>query len=116
MSRGRSTRTNVLFICSQNRWRSPTAEKIYERDERLSVRSRGTSSKAKRTLRQSDISWADMIMVMEDKQMRRLRADFPQAFVFKNVHLLDIPDDYRYMDPELVQLLESAIAPLLERL
>ena len=107
-------RTNVLFICSQNRWRSPTAEKTYERDDRVRVRSRGTSANAQRTVRQPDLAWADVIMVMEDKHMRRLRADFPAALVSKDVHVLDIPDDYRYMDPELVALLESAIEPLLE--
>ena len=110
----RPHRTNVLFVCSQNRWRSPTAEKVYQRNDRLNVRSRGTSSNAQRTIRQADIQWADVIIVMEPKHKRRLRADFPQALTFKDVHVLDIPDDYRFMDPELVQLLKAAIDPLLE--
>ena len=113
MKRQRSERTNVLFVCSQNRWRSPTAEKIYQRHARLNVRSRGTSSNARRAVRQADIAWADVIMVMEPKHQRRLRADFPESLSFKDVHVLDIPDDYRFMDPELVELIEAAVEPLL---
>lgn len=110
------SRTNVLFICSQNRWRSPTAEKIYERDQRVSVRSRGTSSNAHRTVRHADIHWADVVIVMEQKHKQRLRADFPNAFAAKQVHVLEIPDEYRYMDPQLVEILEAAIDPLLNEL
>jgi predicted protein tyrosine phosphatase len=105
-------RINVLFVCSKNQWRSPTAEKIYERDDRLNVRSRGTSENARQTVRSTDIIWADMIFVMEHKQEQRLSADYPDGTRYKELHVLDIPDDYRFMDPELVELLQAAIDPL----
>ncbi len=95
-------RLNVLFVCSKNQWRSPTAEAIYRRDERLSVRSRGTAKSAVQTIRSDDIIWADVILVMEDKHRRRILADFPGESRFKPMHVLDIPDDYQFMDDELV--------------
>ncbi len=116
MSREASQRANILFVCSRNRWRSPTAEKVYERHPQLNVRSRGTSSNAQRTVRQADISWAHIIMVMEQKHKQRLLADYPQLAKFENLHVLDIPDDYQYLDPDLIELLEATIDPLLERL
>lgn len=107
-------RLNVLFVCSKNQWRSPTAEAIYRRDERLSVRSRGTAKSAVQTIRSDDIIWADVILVMEDKHRRRILADFPGESRFKPMHVLDIPDDYQFMDDELVELIRTAAEPVIE--
>lgn len=107
-----SQRKNLLFVCSKNQWRSPTAEKIYERRDQFSVRSRGTSESARQTVRLADIIWADIIFVMEQKHKQRLSADYPGTR-FKELHVLDIPDDYGFMDSELVELLKEAIDPLL---
>ena len=109
-----SDRRNVLFVCSKNRWRSPTAEKIYSRDHSLNVRSRGTSRDAERTIRMADLAWADLVFVMESKHKQRLQSDFPSATRFKTIHVLDIPDDYQYMDEELIAMLRSEIDTLLE--
>ena len=105
-------RKNLLFVCSKNQWRSPTAEKIYERRDHFSVRSRGTSASARQTVRLADILWADIIFVMEQKHKQRLSAGYPDTR-FKELHVLEIPDDYGFMDPELVELLKQAIDPLL---
>jgi len=67
---------NLLFICSRNQWRSPTAEAIWRKIPDFSVRSAGTSPKAKRTVSSEDIRWADMIFVMEKKHKNRLVAKF----------------------------------------
>ncbi len=107
-------RPKVLFVCSRNQWRSPTAEAIYRDDSRLSVRSRGTSSAAVRTLRENDLTWADLVLVMEQKHRSRLLADFPDLTKFLTIHVLDIPDDYRYMDAELIQLLRIAADPIID--
>jgi predicted protein tyrosine phosphatase len=103
----------VLFICSMNQWRSPTAEKILSNHPSLQVRSAGTSPKARRRVSPRDIAWADVIMVMEKKHKQRLQSDFPDAMRHKEVHILDIPDHYPCMDPELVRELQAAIEPLL---
>jgi len=105
---------NLLFICSKNQWRSPTAESIFRRYEGVSCRSAGTSRQARKQVNVSDIRWADIVFVMEEKHKSRIRADFRGELTHKRVHMLDIPDDYRFMDPELVELLRSAVVPILE--
>jgi predicted protein tyrosine phosphatase len=104
---------NVLFICSKNQWRSPTAEAVWRKHPQLSVRSAGTSSTARRQVSLDDIRWADVIFVMEEKHKSRLMADFTQTIGRKPLHVLDIPDEYKYMDPELVEQLQEAVANLL---
>ena len=78
------------------------------------MRSAGTSRKAKRHVRVEDVRWADVIIVMESKHQSRLRADFRGEMTHKTVHVLEIPDEYRYMDPELVEILGEVVPPLLE--
>ena len=105
---------NVLFICSKNQWRSPTAEKVFEKDPMLDVRSRGVSRTARRTVNSHDIKWADLVLVMEPKHEQRLRADYPGEMKFTECHVLDILDNYKFMDPELVELLTATVRPLLQ--
>ncbi len=104
---------NILFVCSKNQWRSPTAEAVWRKHPELSVRSAGTSSKARRKVSVDDIRWADVIFVMEEKHKSRLVAEFTATLERKPLHVLDIPDEYKYMDPELVELLQDAVAALL---
>ena len=108
-----SARLNVLFICSRNQWRSPTAEQVFRRHPALAVRSAGTSASARRHVSEADLAWADVVLVMEGKHKSRLLAGHPRALVGKPLHVLDIPDDYRFMDAELVELLQQAVPPLL---
>ena len=100
---------NILFICSRNQWRSPTAEKIYSKDLRVNVRSAGTSPRAKHTVNVKDIEWAEQIFVMDYKHKDRLKAEFNQPLQYKKIIVLDIPDDYGYMDEELVELLKASV-------
>ena len=106
-------RLNVLFVCSRNQWRSPTGEQVWRRDPRVNVRSAGTSAAARRVVSGGDLEWADVILVMEDKHRSRLLAEHRNLLVGKRLHVLDIPDDYRYMDAELVALLGAPVAELL---
>lgn len=107
---------NVLFICSKNQWRSPTAEYIWRDDPTLNVRSAGTASSARRKVSASDISWAGIIFVMEQKHKNRLKAEFAHLLTHKPLHVLDIPDDYKYMDPELVQILNESVPCYLQEI
>jgi predicted protein tyrosine phosphatase len=109
-----SLRRNILFICSRNQWRSPTAEQIWRKHPLLSVRSAGTSSSARRKVSEDDVRWADVIFVMEEKHKSRLVAEFTSLIKNKSVHILDIPDEYKYMDPELVEQLEQSVGALLD--
>lgn len=104
---------NVLFICSQNQWRSPTAEKIWRKHPSLDVRSAGTSSNARRHVSADDVRWAETIFVMEEKHKSRLIAEFGRMIEHTPIHVLDIPDKYPYMDPELVEELERSVGAIL---
>ena len=104
---------HILFICSRNQWRSPTAEQVWRRHPLLSVRSAGTSPNARRRVSADDIAWSHVIMVMEEKHKSRLKAEFARALEGRVIHVLDIPDDYKYMDPELVEQIEQSVAALL---
>ena len=106
-------RLNVLFVCSRNQWRSPTGEQVWRRHPRVSARSAGTSAGARRVVSADDLAWADVVLVMEDKHKSRLLAAYRALLLHKPLHVLDIPDDYRYMDPELVELLGDPVAELL---
>jgi predicted protein tyrosine phosphatase len=105
--------THVLFICSRNQWRSPTAEQLFRSDPRLAVRSAGTSSSARRRVDASDIAWADVVIVMEGRHKAQLLQGFRGALANKTIHVLDIPDDYGFMDPELVDQLQASVPALL---
>lgn len=105
--------TNILFVCSRNQWRSPTAEAVWRRRPGINVRSAGTSQQARKPISPADIHWADVIFVMEQKHKNRLLADYMRLLEHKPLHVLDIPDDYRSMDPELVQILEESVEPYL---
>ena len=105
---------NILFVCSMNKWRSPTAEQIFRKVDGIQVRSGGTSRQARRSIGADDIDWADLICVMEEKHLSRLRAEFRNALKVKEIRVLDIPDEYKFMDPELVDLLTDEMLPLIQ--
>ena len=107
------TRLRVLFVCAMNRWRSPTAEAMYRNDPRVAVRSAGVRQGARRPLSRVDLEWAQILVVMEREHLRRIREAF-SALPLPTVWTLDIPDDYRFMDPELQELLRAALEPELK--
>lgn len=98
-----------------NKWRSPTAEKIYRNKPTINVRSAGTSLKARHHVSCKDLQWADLIMAMESKHVQRLRADFSREIRYAEVHTLEIEDRYGYMHPELIEELKASIDPILAR-
>ncbi len=98
---------NVLFVCSRNQWRSPTAEQVWHRLPGVNVRSAGTSPRARRRVAASDVQWADVIFVMETKHRQRLQAEFGQLLLHKRLEVLQVPDEYKYMDPELVEIFQE---------
>ncbi len=105
---------NILFICSRNQWRSPTAERIFAEGYGLHTRSAGTSRHAKHTISVRDIAWADQIFVMESRHKQQIKEKFSKQLQHKKVFVLDIPDDYQYMDPELIELIQFALLPYLK--
>jgi predicted protein tyrosine phosphatase len=75
----------------------------------MSVRSCGLSDSSPRKLRVADLEWADVVFVMENKHRSRILGSMSNALCQTPLHVLDIPDDYQFMDPELVDLLQERI-------
>jgi predicted protein tyrosine phosphatase len=107
--------SKLLFVCSRNQWRSPTAEKVF-RELGYSARSAGTSPNAKHTISAKDIQWADIILVMESKHRDRIKASFRRVLEHKKICVLDIPDEYQFMDEELVELCMTEVLAEVEHL
>ncbi len=78
----------------------------------MAVRSAGTSRNARRRITVNDLRWADIILVMEQKHKSRIQAEYRDEVRYKNLQVLDIPDDFRYMDPDLIEILEGKVSPL----
>jgi len=104
----------ILFVCSRNRWRSLTAEKIFDGVNGSQARSAGTETNARIKITAGHIAWADLVFVMEKKHLRRLQDKFAEEIAQKRVVCLHIPDDYNFMQPELVDILQAGISPHLD--
>jgi predicted protein tyrosine phosphatase len=94
----------ILFVCTANRMRSKTAEKIYKNDERFIVKSAGVADFADVPLSLELLNWADYVVVMEEEHIERIRESYPRFFLHKHEQILclDIPDIYNFMDEDLV--------------
>jgi predicted protein tyrosine phosphatase len=100
----------ILFICSQNRLRSPTAEQVFADYPGVEVASAGTNNDAENLLTGELVKWADMIVVMERQHKAKLQKRFRTSLHGQRIICLDIPDDYGFMDPELIHLLTTRMA------
>lgn len=96
----------MLFICSKNKWRSPTAEAVFADHPGVETDSAGLANDADVRLSEEQIEWADVILVMETVHRTRLNQKFCRALAEKKVVVLGIPDRYPYMDDVLVELLK----------
>jgi predicted protein tyrosine phosphatase len=104
---------HVLFICSQNRLRSPTAEQVFANHPGIECASAGTNNDAENPLTPELIEWAEIIFVMEKAHRNKLTAKFKRHLAKARVICLDIPDEYECMDPELVRLLRAKVTRFL---
>ncbi len=98
-----------LFVCSQNRWRSLTAERLLDGHPHLLARSAGTEPGARVRVAAGHLGCADVIFVMEKRHADRLRAKFGPALAGKPIINLRIPDEYPFQDPALVALLHERL-------
>jgi len=101
----------VLFICSQNRLRSPTAERVFSNRPGFEVASAGLNPDAETTVSPELLEWADIIFVMERTHRNKLSKKFRAHLKAKRIICLDIPDQFEYMDPVLVRLFEAKVGP-----
>ena len=104
----------ILFLCSQNKLRSTTAEKVFSEYPDLEVASAGLDTDAKIKVTKELVDWADLIFVMEKNHKNRLQKEFKQYLANKKVVCLNIPDNYDYMDQELVQIFKDRIPGIIK--
>lgn len=104
---------NLLFVCSQNYLRSPTAADLFATRPGVVTRSAGTDMHAVKSITADDIAWADMVFAMEQKHKKRLVDRFPDLCRTRAIYVLGIPDQYERDDPQLIDLLRRRVEPLL---
>lgn len=96
---------NVLFICNQNKHRSKTAEYIFK--DRFNVKSAGLYNS--HPVDETQLSWADLIFVMENFQRKEISERFPELYLQKQIISLDIPDIFHFNQPKLIEMLKDKI-------
>ena len=100
---------NLLFVCSENRLRSPTAEAVFSQHERVDAIGAGTNSDAVTPVSGDLIEWADVILVMEKSHKNKITKKYRDILKGKRLIVLDIPDNYGYMDEDLIKMLKSKV-------
>ena len=103
---------NILFVCSRNKWRSRTAEAIFKNNSTHQIKSAGTANSARIRLSQKLVNWADTIYVMETKHKKILLDKFFIDSSNNKIEVLDIPDEYQYMDDDLIDILKVKLQEL----
>lgn len=107
-------KTKLLFVCSRNQWRSPTAEALFKNHPCYEARSAGTENGARIKLTAGHVGWADMIFCMEKSHAARVAERFASELADKPLIVLRIPDDFELMDPALIDLLQTELSQHLE--
>ena len=101
----------VLFVCTLNKARSVTAERLYRSVPGLQVRSAGIDSRAAHPLDEHDLTWADLVVAFGPEHEEWIRStfmgDLPQIID------LGIPDEFTANDPALIRELEETLTPVL---
>ncbi len=105
----------ALFLCSQNHLRSPTAEQCFASWPGVETDSAGLNTDAVVMLSSEQLEWATIIFVMEKTHRHKLSQHYSAQLKNKRIICLDIPDDYTFMQPELIALLEHKAGPYLRR-
>ena len=99
----------ILFVCSQNRLRSPTAEAVFSEYAAVEAIGAGTNSDSATPVSGDLIEWADVVLVMEKSHRNKISKKFKEQLKGKKLAVLEIPDIYECMDPELIKLLKVKV-------
>ena len=100
----------LLFVCSENKLRSATAEAVFSEYEGVEAIGAGTNKDAVTPVSGDLIEWADVILVMETMHRDKISAKYKNLLKGKHLVVLDIPDNYQRMQPELIHLLEARVS------
>ncbi|MES2379197.1 MAG: protein-tyrosine-phosphatase [Bacteroidota bacterium] len=108
-------RPNILVVCGKNKRRSRTAEYMFKNDQRFSIRSVGLSPKSDRKISENDLNWASLVLVMETDHRSKIKEIYRHVQIPK-IEVLNIPDEYEYLDEELIQILDDKVNESVMRL
>ncbi len=105
----------ILFVCAQNKLRSPTAENIFSTYENIECTSAGIHDSADNPLDKETIEWADIVFTMERKHRTKIQQKFRQSLNGKKIISLEIPDNFQYMEASLIELLNQKVTPHIKK-
>ncbi|MCH8569034.1 MAG: hypothetical protein LAT67_12245 [Balneolales bacterium] len=103
-----TNRPNILVVCGRNKKRSRTAEHIFKNDNRFSIRSAGLSPRSDRKISENDLNWSNLVFVMESGQRAKIWGLY-RHLELPTIEVLNIPDEYEFIDEELVETLTDII-------
>lgn len=98
----------VLFVCSAGILRSATAARIYAK--KYNTRAAGSASYALIPVSHELLLWADEVVFVNRENFLATKINYDLDEI-KNrgtvITVLDIPDDYEHMDPDLIKHFEK---------
>lgn len=112
---GSDSKRRVLFVCTQNKVRSLTAEHLYRVRPDLDVKSCGTATFAKNQLTKELMEWAEAVFTFDETQMDVVAKNFSEVAAKKPVICLNLPDVFTYKSEALVVKLTAKLEPYLGR-
>ena len=93
------TKIKILFVCKMNRDRSRTAEEIYQNHPQLEVKSAGIAWNAIQRVTPELLTWATVILCMEESHQRHIEIYFEKFIAGKVIDYLDIEANYAHLLP-----------------
>ena len=103
----------ILFVCTVNKCRSPTAEWLYAKNQEHEVDSAGVDKDANTVVDQEVLLWADWIFVFERMHRNKIRKIAPSIYGKLKIECLYIPDEYEFMNGVLITMLANKLTPYL---
>jgi predicted protein tyrosine phosphatase len=103
------TRKRVLFVCDQNRLRSPSAQALYADHNRIEAQSAGLGKEAETPVTEELLTWADQVFVMERRQRNIIHKRWPDLYASREIICLYVPDEYEFMEPALLRILAGKL-------
>ena len=96
------TDKKVVFVCSMGILRSATGARLYA--HKYNTRSAGTYNDALIQLSPTLVAWADEIVFVNDRNYQMFKNSIdPDLLAGLNIKVLDIPDVYEHMHPEMIE-------------
>jgi|JFJP01.1.fsa_nt_gi predicted protein tyrosine phosphatase len=101
-------KVKLLFVCSQNRLRSPTAEILFD-NERFETDSAGLNEDANQLITVDLLLWSDIIFCMEKSHKKKLSKLLKHYNIDRQLICLNIPDEFEFLESGLIELLNKKV-------